>query len=170
MVGEGQFGHQINGLLEFSRSWDELTKFVNKQKTRDWQNKQSTYGKFYAELDQQLRDLQQLAKDQFVSGEMSKSELRERTQVFAGLIAGEFIQTPVCRNVVENGGEITMRSYSFERRYVFSGVLVLKTALHIGSGWIVAAPATRLWCAQQTDCLWYPVPVSRVHFAAAWRN
>jgi len=34
-----------------------------------------------------------------------------------------------------------MNSRSFERRYVFTGTLALKTGLHVGSGWTVGSPS-----------------------------
>ncbi len=34
-----------------------------------------------------------------------------------------------------------MDSRSFERRYIFTGMLVLKTGLHVGSGWTVGSPS-----------------------------
>jgi CRISPR-associated RAMP protein (TIGR02581 family) len=34
-----------------------------------------------------------------------------------------------------------MNSRSFERRYIFTGMLVLKTGLHVGSGWTVGSPS-----------------------------
>lgn len=34
-----------------------------------------------------------------------------------------------------------MQSHAFERRYLFTGTLTLKTGLHVGSGWVVGSPS-----------------------------
>ena len=94
VIEYSQFNSQINGLLQFSRSWSELTGFVNHQKSRDWQGVRQSYGGFYTALSQQLKELRRDVKDKygFVPDGLTKRESNELTNFFAGLLAREFIQ------------------------------------------------------------------------------
>ncbi|MGC9396914.1 MAG: hypothetical protein ACP5J4_18875 [Anaerolineae bacterium] len=92
VIAYSQFNSQINGLLQFSRSWSELIGFVNHQKSRNWQGVRQSYGEFYTALNQQLNDLRRKVKDEFVPDDLTKRESNELTDYFAGLLAHEFIQ------------------------------------------------------------------------------
>jgi len=87
---------QIAGLLEFSRSWQELEQFVKHQKDdRDWgTGSKAHYRDFYAALDAYLDKLRQDVQGRygFVSDDLTKKQTRRRTARFAGLLAREFIQ------------------------------------------------------------------------------
>jgi len=78
---------QLQGLIAFSRSWGELDRFVKHQKS-----KEQAYQAFYIALSSTLNDLCALAKERFVSGDLTKRERREQTDFFAGLLTREFIQ------------------------------------------------------------------------------
>jgi len=82
------------GLLEFSRSWEELLKFVRHQKGRDWQRKKAHYADFYTQLEQQLEQLRAKVKNEYgmVPHGLTKRETAKHTQYFAGLLATELIQ------------------------------------------------------------------------------
>lgn len=84
---------QMTGLVEFSRSWKELTDFVKHQKGRDW-GKKEHYSKFYTALDAYLTDLRRDVKNKhgFVPDGLTTSEARGYTDYFSGLLAREFIQ------------------------------------------------------------------------------
>lgn len=85
---------QMAGLLEYSRSWEELLKFVRHQKGRDWQRKKAHYADFYTELEQYLTQLRAKVKSEYgmVPHNLTKRETAKYTQCFAGLLATEFIQ------------------------------------------------------------------------------
>jgi hypothetical protein len=90
---------QMAGLLEFSRSWDELVRFVNHQKNnRDWgepgKSKRAHYKDFYTALDAYLKDLYREVQDQheLVPDGLTKNERRQLTSFYAGLLARDFIQ------------------------------------------------------------------------------
>jgi hypothetical protein len=94
VIAYRQFNSQINGLLQFSRSWSELTSFVNHQRSRDWQGVRQSYGEFYAALKSQLDDMRSKVRGEygFVPDDLTKRESNELTDFFAGLLAREFIQ------------------------------------------------------------------------------
>ena len=79
--------NQLQGLMEFSRSWGELDRFVKHQKS-----KEQAYQTFYVALASSLNELYALAKIKFVPDDLTKKERREQTAFFAGLLAREFIQ------------------------------------------------------------------------------
>lgn len=90
---------QMAGLLEFSRSWEELAGFVRHQKDdRDWgepgKSKRAHYKDFYTALDAHLNELRRRSREQynFVPDGLTKNENRQQTDFFAGLLAREFIQ------------------------------------------------------------------------------
>ena len=85
---------QMAGLLEFSRSWQELLKFVRHQKGRDWQRNKAYYADFYTQLEQQLEQLRAKVKSEYgmVPHGLTKKETSRHTEYFAGLLAREFIQ------------------------------------------------------------------------------
>ena len=88
-----QINHQLNGLLNASRSWADLNNFVNNQIKRKWTGKKEDYGTFYNNLKQQLTALTALATEQFMADTtLTKNQVREQTAVYAGLLAREFIQ------------------------------------------------------------------------------
>jgi hypothetical protein len=78
---------QLQGLIEFSRSWGELERFVKHQKS-----KEQAYKTFYVALDASLAELHILAKRQFVPDGLTKRERREQADFFAGLLGREFVQ------------------------------------------------------------------------------
>ena len=78
---------QLQGLVEFSRSWTELDDFVKHQRSKN-----QAYQAFYIALDSKLGDLHARAKAEFVPGDLTKKERNEQTKFFAGLLAREFIQ------------------------------------------------------------------------------
>ncbi len=88
-----QVNHQLNGLLNASRSWADLNNFVNNQIKRVWTGRKEDYGTFYNNLKQQLAALAALATEQFVANAtLTKNQVKEQTAVYAGLLAREFIQ------------------------------------------------------------------------------
>ena len=80
-------GSQLQGLLQFSRSWKELDDFVKHQKS-----KEQAYKQFYEALHSGLGEIQNIAKSKFVPNGLTKRERRKRTVFFTGLLAREFIQ------------------------------------------------------------------------------
>lgn len=89
-----QCQNQLTGLLQFSRSWDELTSFVKHQRERDWQGKREVYKTFYTEIEKQLDGFIEMAKENtvLVPQGLSKKETRERATNAAAAMAGEFLQ------------------------------------------------------------------------------
>lgn len=82
---------QLAGLRQFSRSWDDLNRFVRHQKERHQRDK-SHYQDFYNVLHTDLQDLRTSARKEFVPDDLSKKEARSRTDHFAGQLAQAFIQ------------------------------------------------------------------------------
>lgn len=86
---------QLAGLLEFSRSWKELTYFVHHQKGRTWTGRKAPYQDFYNALDSYLQqDLRSQVKGNLglIPAELTKKETNRRIDHFAGLLAQSFIQ------------------------------------------------------------------------------
>lgn len=85
---------QMAGLLEFSRSWGELNKFVKHQKGRDWHGRNSHYTDFYTKLSKFLDKLRTKIKtdSDFVPNRSTNKETKKYADYFAGLLAREFIQ------------------------------------------------------------------------------
>lgn len=92
LLGDKQVGHQLNGMLAHSRSWERLTGFVRHQKERTWQGKKEFYGTFYTNLDLQLNELVALAKEHFVEDGLIKRETQALVNIYAGMLGREFIQ------------------------------------------------------------------------------
>jgi hypothetical protein len=94
VIAYSQFNSQVNGLLQFSRSWGELTSFVKHQKSRDWQGVRQSYGEFYTALKSQLDDMRGDVKGKygFVPDDLTKRESNELADFFVGLLARAFIQ------------------------------------------------------------------------------
>lgn len=88
------FGSQINGLLQFARSWNELLSFVKHQKGRSWQGQRQSYEGFYSALETQLNLIFTAVKDTYhlVPSDLSKAETREQQSFFTGLLARSFVQ------------------------------------------------------------------------------
>jgi len=84
---------QFNGLLEFSRSWGELTKFVKHQKERDWASR-TAYKTFYDEIDRTLNDLYRDVRQNYglVPSDLTGRETKQLTEYFAGLLGREFVE------------------------------------------------------------------------------
>ena len=80
-------GSQLQGLLQFSRSWGELDGFVKHQKS-----KEQAYKTFYEQLHSELNQIRNKAKSRFVPDNLTKKQSREQVDFFAGLLAREFIQ------------------------------------------------------------------------------
>ncbi len=78
---------QLQGLLEFSRTWNELDSFVKHQK-----GKSHDYSEFYTALAHEMRNLRARAQTEFVPDGLVKRETSRQTELFAGLLAREFVQ------------------------------------------------------------------------------
>jgi hypothetical protein len=89
-----QFGHQIQGLQEYARSFKELAAFVKHQRRRDWAGKSQSFEAFYTALHEYLNQLRGAVQEKygFVPDDLTHNETREQTEFFAGLLAHEFIQ------------------------------------------------------------------------------
>lgn len=81
--------NQIAGLRQFSRSWEELTRFIGHQKGKD---RDEVLQGFYTALDTELRDLRSIVQKKLVPDDLSRKETRSRTDHFAGQLAHAFIQ------------------------------------------------------------------------------
>jgi hypothetical protein len=92
--------NQLTGLLEFSRTWDELTRFISHQRDRDWGGNLD-YPEFYAALDHTLDDLRAMVKDRFIPEELTRRETQAQTDVVAGWLAHEFIQHLVAEMMLQ---------------------------------------------------------------------
>ncbi len=86
------YGHQLNGLLEFARSWQELWRYVTKQQPRDWQGKKQAYVHFYGAVKFELEAIRKLAQLKFVPDGLAKNETRTLTDQYAGILAAEFVR------------------------------------------------------------------------------
>lgn len=84
---------QYSGLREFSRSWDELRKFVAHQKARDWASR-IAYKTFYDEIDRTLKELYRDVKQEYglVPSDLTNNETKRLTEYFAGLLSREFVE------------------------------------------------------------------------------
>ncbi len=100
------FGSQINGLLQFSRSWGELINFVKHQKGRNWQGQRQSYESFYTALEAKLNKIFADVKETYhlVSDGLTKAETRDQQEFFAGLLACEFIQHLYAEMLYRKGG------------------------------------------------------------------
>lgn len=87
-------GKQMNGLQQYSRSWDELDQFIKHQHERDWQEKKAHYKEFYASLGNTLKNLKDKvqAAYKFVPEGKLDQMAKEKRDYIAGLLAREFIQ------------------------------------------------------------------------------
>lgn len=95
IIAYRQFGHQISGLEAYAGSFEDLDKFVNHQKGRNWEDKSQPFEDFYIALANYLNELREdvQQKYSFVFPEgLTKNEEKEQTDFFAGLLAQEFIQ------------------------------------------------------------------------------
>jgi hypothetical protein len=94
VIDDRQFRHQIQGLLTFSRSWEELTRFVDHQRDRTWTGRRESYQAFYDALHRYLHQLGAALKDtyHFVPDDLTKRETDQYTEFFAGQLASTFIQ------------------------------------------------------------------------------
>lgn len=104
--------NQLMGLLEFSRSWTELERFVRHQKDeRDWgepgKSKKAHYQTFYDALAKQLEQLRKDVVDRYglVPKGLGKNETAVQTDFFAGLLAREFIQHLTAEMMLREGKE-----------------------------------------------------------------
>lgn len=95
---------QLNGLLEFSRSWGELKKFVTHQRARDWASR-TEYKDFYDKIDQTLKDLYRDVKQEYglVPSNLTNNETKRLTEYFAGLLGREFVEHLVAHVMYTKG-------------------------------------------------------------------
>ncbi len=90
--------HQLAGLRQFSRSWDELIRFVHHQFVRHQKNfvrhqkNKDCYHDFYNALHTDLQALRARVRDEFVPANLTKQETKSRVDHFAGQLAHAFIQ------------------------------------------------------------------------------
>lgn len=84
---------QLNSLLQYAQEWRDLTRFVDRQRQRDWAQSRQTehYGQFYNDLHEALRQLKHEAA-QFVPIGLGRREQQAQTALYAGLLAREFVQ------------------------------------------------------------------------------
>lgn len=84
---------QLMGLMEYSRSWDELRAFVVHQKDRDWKGR-GEYPRFFTALLQAIDTLRRDVKTNpaFVPPNLTNAESKRFTDLYAGIFAREFIQ------------------------------------------------------------------------------
>lgn len=96
---EGQ--KQMAGLVEYARSWEDLTRFVNHQRQRDWLGAKAYYKQFYEHLYRYLQDLQQRVKTKFgfVGEGLTRAQERAQTERYAQILAQEFIQHLAAENL-----------------------------------------------------------------------
>lgn len=84
---------QIAGLMEFSHSWSELRSFITHQRDRDWKEKEF-YKNFFISLLRVIDNLRTEVKSKhgLVSPGLTTAEANRTTDLYAGLLAHEFIQ------------------------------------------------------------------------------
>jgi hypothetical protein len=84
---------QLNGLLQYAQEWHDLTRFVDRQRQRDWAQSSRTehYGQFYNDLHEALRQLEREVA-RFVLAGLARREQQAQTAFYAGLLAREFVQ------------------------------------------------------------------------------
>jgi hypothetical protein len=84
---------QVAGLMEFSRSWGELRSFITHQRDRDWKGNES-YKDFFTSLLRAVDNLRTAVKEKYglVPSDLTKTESNHITDLYAGLLAREFIQ------------------------------------------------------------------------------
>lgn len=92
--------NQLTGLLQFSRSWDELTRFIHHQRERDWGGNLD-YPEFYAALDHELEDLRRMAKDRLIPEDLTRRETQAQLDAVAGWLAHQFIQHLVAEMMLQ---------------------------------------------------------------------
>jgi len=96
---EGQ--KQMNGLLNYARSIEDLTRFVKHQGSRDWLGSKAYYRDFYNALRTYLDSLRRRVKAEFglVPEELTRTQKRELTNAFAEALAREFVQHLAAENL-----------------------------------------------------------------------
>jgi hypothetical protein len=96
---EGQ--KQLAGLLDYAHNWDDLKRFVDNQRKRDWFGAKEHYKRFYQELDTYLRELQGRVKTtfNFVPEGLPRAKERAQTELYAQALAQEFIQHLAAENL-----------------------------------------------------------------------
>lgn len=104
-------GKQMNGLWQYSRSWDELIRFVNHQYDRDWgepgKSNKAHYKDFYQNMIDILKNLQERTQTvyKFVpDGKLDKTT-KEKRDYIAGLLAREFIQHLIAEMLMKESRE-----------------------------------------------------------------
>jgi len=91
---------QLNGLLSYARDYDELSKFVKHQESKDTSlsNKQ-----FYKDIAGVLRGLKgRIGEYNLLPGDMSKKESRELSKEIEGSLAFEYIRHLVAAALLKN--------------------------------------------------------------------
>lgn len=94
VIAYGEFGHQVNGLDEHADSFRDLDAFVTHQRERDWTGRSQSFEGFYTTLARYLSELRDLVQDEygFVPEGLTKNDRRQQKDVFAGLLAREFVR------------------------------------------------------------------------------
>lgn len=103
---------QLLGLLEYSRSWEELIRFVQHQKGRDWgepgRGNKAHYREFYTALDNHLnQNIRSLVRSDtnFVPINLTKKDTDRLVNYFSGLLARSFIQHLVAEMLWQQEGQ-----------------------------------------------------------------
>lgn len=95
---EGQT--QMNSLLIYTQSWDDLMTFVRQQSRRDWLGRKAYYKEFYTALAGYLNRLRQRTVDWFPPDQAAtKNEKRAWIEAHAIAVGREFVQHLAAENL-----------------------------------------------------------------------
>lgn len=94
---------QMNGLLNFARSRDELLAFVYHQAhERDWESRPETahYGRFYREIERALAAIERRFSPRFIAAELDEAQIRQRESVVFQALAQLFVEHLAAENLI----------------------------------------------------------------------
>lgn len=95
---------QLNGLLEYSRRWDQLKSFIERQENREWPDKKKHYKDFYSRLSIYLKALRNRTKNEFklIPADLSRREEQEKMNEIFPLLAQEYTSHLVADALFKN--------------------------------------------------------------------
>ncbi len=95
---------QLNGLVVYAGTKEDLDKYVRHQKNRDWTGRKGHYKEFYTRLDGFLENLKKRIKDEFklLPENLNKNEEKLIGSEILFLLAQEFVQHLVCEGMLRN--------------------------------------------------------------------
>lgn len=92
---------QMSGLIEFSRSWDELLRYVARQRERNWTGRTEYYKSFYIELERYLKRLPERVKTEFglAPAGLPAAAEKQRIAALSQALSQAFVQYLAAENL-----------------------------------------------------------------------